>query len=261
MPRDWPGRVDRVDRVLADCPADLRGWEWRYLKQSSGASRWPSSATPERSGTPPSAPTAAGWRRPASTTRSSCGMWPPVRLERTLRGHEERAYSVGFDKDGSRLVSASADKTAIIWDVATGKALHVLRGHVDNVRCAAFSFDGSTVVTGSWDGQLRAWYAGTGRVASSLYHERRLDHAGRVQPRLALGRRRRVVGPGRGLGHLLRPRYPDVREQVGAGSERRLQPRRLADRHDQQRRRRRRVKIWDVLCRPSRFSRSRSVRG
>ena len=29
------GRFVRVERVLGECPADLRAWEWRYLNQSS----------------------------------------------------------------------------------------------------------------------------------------------------------------------------------------------------------------------------------
>jgi WD40 repeat protein len=31
--------------------------------------------------------------------------------------------------DGTRLVTASADKTAIVWDVASGNRLATLRGH------------------------------------------------------------------------------------------------------------------------------------
>src|SRR5262249_26249039 len=80
-----------------------------------------------------------------------------------------RAYSVAFDKDGSRLVSASADKTAIIWDVASGRPLQGLRGHEDNVRCAVFSPDGGTGVTGSWDGNIRAWGAGNGGCCRSCH--------------------------------------------------------------------------------------------
>ena len=33
------GRFDRVERVLEECPPDLRAWEWRYLKDSSRHAR------------------------------------------------------------------------------------------------------------------------------------------------------------------------------------------------------------------------------
>ena len=52
-----------------------------------------------------------------------------AKLERTLIGHQERAYSVGFDKEGTRVVSACRPiERAIIWDVAKVESrFHVLR--------------------------------------------------------------------------------------------------------------------------------------
>jgi WD40 repeat protein len=158
------GRFGRVERALAECPADLRAWEWRYLKESSRREPlafightgevWDAAISPD------------GRRLASASFDCTIKIWNVAtgQLERTLHGHEARAYSVGFDKDGARLVSASADKTAIIWDVVTGKALHVLRGHDGNVRCAVFGSDGHTLVTGSWDGTLRAWNARTGAL-------------------------------------------------------------------------------------------------
>jgi hypothetical protein len=158
------GRFGHLERALAECPADLRGWEWRYLRQSS---RHEPLAFLGHTGEVWDAVISPDGRRLASASFDyTIKLWHTATglLERTLDGHEARAYSVGFDKEGTRLVSASADGTAIIWDVATGKALHVLRGHKDNVRCAAFSFDGNIVVTASWDGTLRVWNAGDGRL-------------------------------------------------------------------------------------------------
>jgi WD40 repeat protein len=53
-------------------------------------------------------------------------LWDPGtgQLERTLRGHLQRVASVAFDATGRRLVSASDDNTAVIWDAADG---HVVR--------------------------------------------------------------------------------------------------------------------------------------
>ena len=47
--------------------------------------------------------------------------------------------SAAFSPDGSRIVTASADQTARIWDAATAKEMLVLRGHEDLVFAAAFS--------------------------------------------------------------------------------------------------------------------------
>ena len=37
--------------------------------------------------------------------------------------------SAQFSPDGTRIVTASEDKTARVWDAATGKALATLAGH------------------------------------------------------------------------------------------------------------------------------------
>ena len=44
-----------------------------------------------------------------------------------------RCMSAAFSPDGTRIVTASDDKTARIWDAATGKEIAVLRGHDDSV--------------------------------------------------------------------------------------------------------------------------------
>jgi WD40 repeat protein len=86
----------------------------------------------------------------------------------TLRGHEsgglivafERAggvLSVGFSPDGLRIVTGSRDKTARVWDAATGREIVVLSGHESWVSSAAFSPDSTRVVTGSRDETARVW--------------------------------------------------------------------------------------------------------
>ena len=62
-----------------------------------------------------------------------------------------------FSSDGSRIVTGSDDRTARIWDSATGKEIAVLRGHDAQVDSAAFSPDGSRIVTGSKDNTARIW--------------------------------------------------------------------------------------------------------
>ena len=67
--------------------------------------------------------------------------------------------SAAFSPDGSRIVTASEDKTARIWDAATAKEIAVLRGHESSVTSAAFSPDGSRIVTASEDKTARIWDA------------------------------------------------------------------------------------------------------
>jgi WD40 repeat protein len=86
-----------------------------------------------------------------------------------LNGHDNIVASAAFSPDGSRIVSASFDSTARVWDAATGLELMLLRGH-DNIglSSAAFSPDGSRIVSASFDGTARIWDAATGREIAVL---------------------------------------------------------------------------------------------
>jgi predicted NACHT family NTPase len=66
---------------------------------------------------------------------------------------------VAFSPDGGRVATASYDRTARLWDAASGKQLAVLKGHTDSVRSIAFSPDGSRLATASHDGTARLWIA------------------------------------------------------------------------------------------------------
>ena len=54
---------------------------------------------------------------------------------KTLRGHLDAVTSVAFSPDGQRIVTGSRDKTAKVWDAASGKELLTLKGHRDEVTC------------------------------------------------------------------------------------------------------------------------------
>ena len=66
---------------------------------------------------------------------------------RVLKGHTNRVVSLCFDAKGERLLSASWDKTARIWDVVSGKTLHVLAKSTIPLEKADFNADGRRVLT------------------------------------------------------------------------------------------------------------------
>jgi WD40 repeat protein len=58
------------------------------------------------------------------------------------------------------VVTVSRDKTARVWDAATGKPLGPPLAHQEKVVSAAFSPDGTRVVTASGDQTARVWETG-----------------------------------------------------------------------------------------------------
>jgi len=76
-----------------------------------------------------------------------------------LRGHDDDVQGVAWSPDGGRLATASADRTARIWDAGNGNELTALRGHHDYVTGLAWSPDGGRLATASADRTARIWDA------------------------------------------------------------------------------------------------------
>ena len=84
--------------------------------------------------------------------------------ERIVLGHDKAVLSAAFSPDGKRIVTAFQDKTARVWDSATGQPIgEPLKGHDSIVYSAAFSPDGKRIVTASYDKTARIWDAATCR--------------------------------------------------------------------------------------------------
>jgi hypothetical protein len=82
--------------------------------------------------------------------------------------HDAPIHQVSLSPDGRTLVTASADRTARVWDAASRKRLHTLLGHQDEVLTAGFSPDGRVIFTGSRDRTARLWDAATGQPLAVL---------------------------------------------------------------------------------------------
>ena len=109
---------------------------------------------------------------PAARSASAINVFQEVRAAdarlAVLSGHGAAVLGTAFSPDGRRIVTASGDRTARIWDVATAKQLAVLSGHGDDVWSAAWSPDGGRIVTASADQTARIWDASTGKPLAVL---------------------------------------------------------------------------------------------
>ena len=74
-----------------------------------------------------------------------------------LEGHSAAVIDAVFSPDGQRIVTASQDNTARVWNAATGQLVAKLEGHSGAVWHAAFSPDGQRVVTASQDSTARVY--------------------------------------------------------------------------------------------------------
>jgi len=76
---------------------------------------------------------------------------------RTLEGHVVWVPKVCFSRDGRWIASAGYDKTAKLWNSATGELIRSFRGHKAGVSSVSLSPDSSRLVSASWDGIVKVW--------------------------------------------------------------------------------------------------------
>eukprot|EP00878_Enallax_costatus_P045966 GHUV01055517.1.p2 GENE.GHUV01055517.1~~GHUV01055517.1.p2 ORF type:complete len:108 (+),score=22.83 GHUV01055517.1:69-392(+) len=91
----------------------------------------------------------AAWCRLYNTITGSCLA--------TLTGHTGEISKVAFNPQGTRLLTASSDRTCRLWDAESGECLQVLSGHTDEIFSCAFNYEGDSIITGSKDNTCRIW--------------------------------------------------------------------------------------------------------
>ncbi len=104
--------------------------------------------------------------------RLASGSWETVKIWDVATGKElqtfeaysaEFIYSLAFSFDGKFLATGGTDNIAKIWNLRTGKVLHILTGHSGSVNSLAFSPDGKILASGGWvDKTIRLWNVATG---------------------------------------------------------------------------------------------------
>ena len=94
-------------------------------------------------------------KKPDEAKKADAGQ--PLKPEAVLEGHDADVYCIRFSPDGSKLATASFDKTVKLWDAHMGKEIASLNGHQGKVLTLAFSADGRSLLSGSEDKTLKLW--------------------------------------------------------------------------------------------------------
>ncbi|MEJ2758249.1 MAG: WD40 repeat domain-containing protein, partial [Anaerolineales bacterium] len=85
-----------------------------------------------------------------------------MRIVQRFEGHADSVYSIAYNGDGSRLVTASSDGTAKIWDTASGKMLFSISSGGAEFNIVCYHPDGQVIATGDSAGSIKLWDAETG---------------------------------------------------------------------------------------------------
>ena len=80
-----------------------------------------------------------------------------------LEGHTDVLTGLAVAADGSRAVTTSDDRTARVWDLATGRCLRVLEAHTDALCAVALTGKDEQALTAAGDRTLRLWDLASGQ--------------------------------------------------------------------------------------------------
>ncbi len=85
-----------------------------------------------------------------------------LRLLNTYGGSGLGVVNIDVSPDGRLLAAPSEDRSVRVWEISTGRIVHVLKGHRSMVAQVRFSPSGKQLGSGSHDGTLRLWDVKTG---------------------------------------------------------------------------------------------------
>jgi WD40 repeat protein len=187
--------LGRANELLAECDADLRGWEWHFLdryfhpdsltlrQHTAAVVSLAFSADGERLASV-SSPLQnrhvyrAGRRNP--TTSSLHGTAGALRIFRTSDGREllridpkaNLVFCVALSPDGKSVACSGGTHSETgfikVFDATSGGELFSITGHRGPVRSIAYSPDGQRLASASDDGTAKLWDARSGKLLRTI---------------------------------------------------------------------------------------------
>jgi WD40 repeat protein/serine/threonine protein kinase len=150
------GNVGRAEELLNQCPSELSGWEWHFLKR-------------QRYGNPPPLKHTSTVKRvvfspdgrqiATGCLGGTIQIWD-AQTGRRLHTLQHAAYHPSYSSDGQHLAAARHDGVICVWKATTGELLASFPGHGKRIWTLAFGPDGRTLASASWEGRVRLWDIG-----------------------------------------------------------------------------------------------------
>jgi WD40 repeat protein/serine/threonine protein kinase len=173
--REWSANnLGRMQQLLQECPAELRSWEWHYLKRLQYTSLPPlrhDSTLVCLAFSPDSQCLASGGED------GVINLWDAhtgqrLRIFRARTGKPMENRSVAFSPDGQRLAAGYSDGRIRIWDVRGDQEPLDWEAHRGTVICLVFSPEGKRLASCCFSrglegelagGEAKVWDAATGK--------------------------------------------------------------------------------------------------
>jgi WD40 repeat protein/serine/threonine protein kinase len=177
--REWgANHVARKDELLAECPEDLRGWEWDYLKRLGHQEV----LTLRKPGVNGLAYSPDGQRLAGGSSDGTVPVWDASsgRALNLFRGHSPYITGVAFSPDSRRLAVTSRRTLSVrsgpraralgeirAWDLTTGTSVFVARAAAA-LSSPSFHPDGRLLAVAGSDGVVRIYDVAAGQSARTL---------------------------------------------------------------------------------------------
>jgi WD40 repeat protein len=147
-----------AEELLAECPAELRNWEWGRLKFLCQQSvRTFSTKAPIDS----VAYSPDGKRFVSGGWDGTVKIWSVKngKLLRTIPYGALYVNGVAWSPDGKSIAAAGSDSggEVKVWNADSGELLQVFHGHQDSALSVTFSKDSQRLLTTSYDNTARLW--------------------------------------------------------------------------------------------------------
>ena len=162
------GNVGRAEELLDDCPEQLRGWEWHFLKRQ----RYGNVPPIQHQATVIGVTFSPDGLRIATVCMDGTLAIRDTRTGQVLQALERRTVLLGgslvrgmaFSPDGRYLAVARNDGEVRVWDPSRGQRLLTLEAHVGPAWQVAFSPDSRTLASGGSDRKVRLWALTSGEL-------------------------------------------------------------------------------------------------